>query len=80
MKNDLPGLDQHLAQWSTNMNDLWVVTRVAMVCMMATLIIGTWYEGAFVKRKAELVACSADINNMARKLNVTLLGECMVQR
>ena len=62
------------------MNDLWIVTRIAMVCMMATLIIGTWYDGAFVERKAELVACSADINNMALKLNVTLLGECEVQR
>ena len=62
------------------MNDLWIVTKVAMISMMATLIIGTWYEALFVERKAELVACSADINNMARKLNVTLLGECLVQR
>ena len=62
------------------MSDLWIVTRIAMVCMMATLIVGTWYDGLFVERKAELVACSADINNMARKLNVTLLGECEVQR
>ena len=62
------------------MNDLWIVTRVAMISMMATLIVGTWYEGLFVERKTEMVACSADINNMARKLNVTLLGECLVTR
>lgn len=62
------------------MNDLWIVTKVAMISMMATLIVGTWYDGLFVERKAELVACSADINNMARKLNVTLLGECEVVR
>ncbi len=62
------------------MNDLWIVTRIAMVCMMATLIIGTWYDALFVERKVQLVACSADISNMARKLNVTLLGECEVQR
>lgn len=62
------------------MNDLWIVTKVAMISMMATLIIGTWYEALFVERKAKLVACSADINNMARKLNVTLLGECLVVR
>ena len=62
------------------MNDLWIVTRVAMVSMMSVLIVGTWYDALFVERKAELVACSADINNMARKLNVTLLGECVVQR
>ena len=62
------------------MNDLWIVTKVAMISMMATLIIGTWYDALFVERKAELVACSADINNMARKLNVTLLGECEVVR
>ena len=62
------------------MNDLWIVTKVAMISMMATLIIGTWYDALFVERKAELVACSADINNIARKLNVTLLGECEVVR
>ena len=62
------------------MSDLWIVTKVAMISMMATLMIGTWYDALFVERKIQLVACSADINNMARKLNVTLLGECLVQR
>lgn len=60
------------------MNDLWIVTRIAMVCMMGVLIVGTWFDGVFVERKVQLVACSVDINNMARKLNVTLLGECEV--
>ena len=62
------------------MKDLGLVANVAACCMMLTLLIGTWYDELFVERKAELVACSADINNMARKLNVTLLGECLVQR
>ena len=60
------------------MNDLWIVTRIAMVCMMGVLIVGTWFDSVFVERKVQLVACSVDINNMARKLNVTLLGECEV--
>lgn len=60
------------------MNDLWIVTRIAMVCMMGVLILGTWFDGVFVERKVQLVACSVDINNMSRKLNVTLLGECEV--
>lgn len=37
-------------------------------------------DAAFKDQRIETVACSADINNMARKLNVTLLGECEVQR
>ena len=62
------------------MNDLWIVTRVAMVSMMCVLIFGTYFDAAFKEQKVELVECSADIHNMARKLNVTLLGSCEVVR
>ena len=65
-------------QRKNNMNDLWIVTRVAMVCMMATLIIGTWYDGITYTKKVRHVPCSVAITDMAKQFNVTLLNECEV--
>lgn len=65
------------------MTDLWIVTRVAMVCMMTVLILGTYYDALTYTPKAkqvEVVECSKTIVNMAHKLNVTLVGECEVVR
>lgn len=62
------------------MSALWDVTRVAMISMMSVLIFGTYYDALFKEQKVELVECSVEIHNMARKLNVTLLGSCEVIR
>lgn len=62
------------------MNDLWIVTRVAMVSMMCVLIFGVYFDAAFKDQRIETVECSADIHNMARKLNVTLLGSCRITK
>ena len=62
------------------MNDLWIVTKVAMLCMMSVLIFGVYFDALFKDPRIETVECSADIQNMARKLNVTLLGSCEVVR
>lgn len=62
------------------MSDLWIVTRVAMVSMMGVMIFGVYFDAAFKDPRIETVECSADIHNMARKLNVTLLGSCRITR
>jgi len=59
---------------------LWDVVRVAMVIMMTVIIFGVYWDAAFRVAKVETVECSYDIVNMARKLNVTLMGECKVVR
>jgi hypothetical protein len=60
------------------MKDLGIVANVAACCMAAVMIIGQWYDAATRVRKIELVPCSITIENMARKLNVTLLDKCVV--
>ena len=61
------------------MEDLWIVTRVALVTMMCILIFGVYYDALFKEPKVELVPCSVTIENMARNLNVTLMDECVVE-
>lgn len=62
------------------MEDLWIVTRVAMVSMMSVLIFGVYYDAMFREAKVETVECSYEINNMAKNFNMTLMGECEVVR
>lgn len=62
------------------MRDLGLVANVAACCMMSVLILGQYYDALFRVAKVETVECSYQINNMARKLNVTLMGECEVIR
>lgn len=62
------------------MRDLGLVANVAACCMMAVLILGQYYDAAFCVAKIEKVECSYDIVNMAKKINVTLLGKCEVVR
>ena len=62
------------------MRDLGLVANVAACCMMSVLILGQYYDALFHVAKVETVECSYQINNMARKLNVTLMGECEVAR
>lgn len=62
------------------MKDLGIVANVAACCMVVVMILGQWYEGLTRVRKVELVPCSVTIENMARKLNVTLMDECEIVR
>ena len=56
------------------------VLITASCCITFVLIIGTWFDALFKDPRIETVECSVDIHNMARKLNVTLLGSCEVVR
>ena len=80
--SNAPGSAQHSAQWTTNMNDnaLLTVYSVASCCIVAVMILGQWYDALTHKPKVELVPCSVTIQNMAKKINVTLMDECEVQR
>ena len=60
------------------MKDLGIVANVAACCMVSVMILGQWYDALFKEHKVELVPCSVTIENMARKLNVTLLDQCEV--
>lgn len=62
------------------MKDLGIVANVAACCIVTIMILGQWYEAATKVRKVELVPCSVTIENMARKLNVTLMDECEIVR
>ena len=59
---------------------LWDVVRVAMVLMMTVIIFGVYWDAAFREVKIETVECSYQIENMAKKINVTLMGKCLVER
>lgn len=59
------------------MKDLADVAIVAACCMVAVMIFGANYD-ALQPAKVKLVPCSVTIENMARKLNVTLMDECEV--
>lgn len=59
---------------------LWDVVRVAMLIMMTVIIFGSYYDALFRVAKVETVECSYQIVNMAKKINVTLMGECEVVR
>ena len=62
------------------MRDLGIVANVAACCMISVLILGTWFDALTHEAKVEVVPCSITIENMARKLNVTLLDQCEVAR
>lgn len=62
------------------MRDLGLVANVAACCMMSVLILGQYYDALFRVAKVETVECSYQISNMARKLNVTLIGDCEVTK
>ena len=62
------------------MRDLGLVANVAACCMMTVLILGQYYDAIYKVPKIELVECSYQIKNMARKLNVVLIGECEIER
>jgi hypothetical protein len=59
---------------------LWDVVRVAMLIMMTVIIFGVYWDAAFREVKVKTVPCSVTIENMARKLNVTLLDQCNIER
>lgn len=57
---------------------LWDVVRVALASMMFVQILGIYWNVLYPRNTVQLVECSIEIVNMARKLNVTLLGSCEV--
>ena len=59
---------------------LWDVVRIAMLFMMTVMIFGVYYDALFRVAKVETVECSYEVVNMAKKINVTLMGECEVVR
>ena len=59
---------------------LWDVVRVAMLIMMTVIIFGSYYDAIFRDTEIQTVECSYDIVNMAKKINVTLMGKCLVER
>lgn len=59
---------------------LWDVVRITMLLMMTVIIFGVYWDALFREAKVETVECSYEVVNMAKKINVTLLGECEVVR
>lgn len=53
------------------------VVQTALALMMVVLIVGTWYD-SYLPKKVRTVPCSASIQDMAAKINVTLLDVCEV--
>jgi hypothetical protein len=53
------------------------VVQTALALMMIVQITGAWYD-SYQPKKVRVVPCSASIQNMAAKLNVTLLSSCEV--
>lgn len=64
------------------MKDYPMLTVVCVACvgMVSVMILGQWYDALTHQPKIEQVPCSVTIENMAKKLNVTLLDECEVER
>jgi hypothetical protein len=60
------------------MRDLGLVANVAACCIVLVLMFGQYYDALFRVAKVETVECSYQITNMAKKINVTLMGECEV--
>ena len=56
------------------------VLITASCCITLVVIFGSYYDALFRVAKVETVECSYEIVNMAKKINVTLMGECEVVR
>lgn len=64
---------------SDDLQALWDVARIGMVCMMSVVIFGTYFNAIFPKEyKVRHVECSVTLKNMATKFNVTLMDECEI--
>lgn len=64
---------------SDDLQALWDVVRISMVCMMSVVIFGTYFNAIFpAETKVRHVECSVTLINMATKFNVTLLDECVI--
>lgn len=62
-------------------SELGVVANVAACSMMFVIVVGTYGDALMYEPKpkvVKLVPCSMDIKDMARKLNVTLMGKCEI--
>ena len=54
------------------------VVCVACIGMCSVMILGQHYDAAFREVKVRTVPCSITIENMAQKMNITLLDQCEV--
>ena len=61
-----------------DLDPLAYVGIVSACCITTVLILGAWYDAITYEKKVLTVPCSVNINDMARKLNVTLIGRCEV--
>ena len=61
-----------------DLDSLWDVTRIAMLCMMSALIFGTYFDALFKEHKVAHVPCSVSLVDRANKFHVTLMDECEV--
>lgn len=62
------------------MRDLLEVYIVYACGAMAVVILGSAWDTVTYERKTETVECSYRIVEMARKLNVTIVDKCEVDR
>lgn len=62
------------------MKDLLAVYLVYSACAIAVVIFGSAWDTYVKEHRVETVACSQNIVDRARKLRVTIVGECEVER
>jgi hypothetical protein len=61
------------------MKDLLTVYAVASCCITAVLFFGTYWDEYVREKHLITVPCSVNIVNMAKKINVTLMDECVIE-
>jgi hypothetical protein len=59
------------------MKDVFVV---ASCCITSVLFFGSFWDNYVREPKVLTVPCSVTIQNMAKKINVTLMDECRIER
>lgn len=60
------------------MKDLGLVANVAACCMVIVMFFGSFYNSMQPVRKIT-VPCSVTLKHMAKKFNVTLMDECILE-
>jgi len=63
-------------------NDYPMLTVICAACvgMVAVMIFGQAWQKFVIGQRVQYVECSITIQDMARKLNVTLLDMCVLER
>lgn len=62
------------------MKELTEIYVVYACCVLAVVIFGSAWDTYIRERKAETVQCSYEVENMAKNINVTLVGQCEIWR